>query len=143
MTIYHLRVLPNDGYFRNHQTLSCEILEIDETDKQIIEHITKVNGIEVDVKTIEKVMIDETYQSFHWSDEYFKSLEELKKYLLTEYILAYTSKTNFIMLVVGDSYNSTVSIYNFEDSLLSCLDNHVDLQKLLGLKHTLKEFSSH
>lgn len=133
--VYNLRVEERDDYFRSHDTLSCEILEIDETDKQVIENITLVNGIETKRYAHTKIMINGEYRniSSSFEEEYFESLDDLEKHLKSEYILARSSEYDFLMLVVDNLCNSVVAIMNYKDSSYGCSNDYVNLQELMGL----------
>ena len=134
-TIYKLRINKRDDYSRSHDTLVCEILEIDENSKRITEHLTIVDGEEVVKSTKSEYLINGEFRSFKFSDEYFESLDKLKKHLKSEYYLAKTSKHDFLLLVVDDLYNSVVAISNFKNSFYSCSKDFVNLQELLELEY--------
>ena len=134
-TVYCLKLRERDDYFRSHDTLVCEILEIDENDKQVIEDVRYINGNETKRIITTKLMINGKYRnvSSGWEEEYFDSLEDLKKYLEAEFVLARSSKHDFLLLAVDDSYNSVVAITNYKGSSCICSAGFVNLQELIGL----------
>jgi len=133
--VYHLRILVRDDYFRSHDTLVCEILNIDLTDTRTIENTTKINGKVTKSHVFKEQMVNGKYRRLDQSEEYFETLERLKEYIQQEYTLVHSTDSDFLLLVNDDSMNSVVAITNFKASGMSCSNTHVDLQKLLGLKH--------
>lgn len=136
-TVYHLYVLEKDNYFRSNNQLVCKLINIDETDKQIVEHIVMINGKEIKRSITEKIKIDGEYQQLnsYWVGKYFDSLDEVQKYIKQEYELVKSTEHLFYFLTLDDSYDTVVTITNHTSSGLGCSNDYVNLQKLLGLSY--------
>lgn len=135
--IYNLRIEEKDDYYRSNNTIVCQILNIDEQDKQKIERITIIDGIEKQRYEEIKVKVNGEYRNInsYFSGDYFDNLEEVKEYIKKEYKLVMSTKHSFYFLSVDDCYNSVVVITNYKDSHFGCSDDYVNLQTLLELEY--------
>ena len=129
-TVYALKIRERDDYFYSHNTFVCEILNIDENDFKVVEHITLENGVEVRKITKTLYKVNSEYKELNKNDTHFDSLDEVKKYFKYNYELVKSSKHAFYFLDTEtlDTVYTITNIYN-------CANGFVNLRELLNLEY--------
>ena len=73
-------------------------------------------------------------QNNHSIGDIFESLDDLKQHINDNYELVKTKEDGFLFLD-KEMYHKVFAITNFDRLGYFCPKSHVNLQKLLGLKH--------